>query len=70
MAGYELTTVRDWVVRARDRPWVDVESALVLISLEFVSVATDENVAVELAVQGGKSWKNNSGDPLLKVLSY
>ena len=36
---------------------VDVELVLVLVGLELVGVAGDEDVAIQLTVQGGQGWK-------------
>ncbi len=47
----------DGTESAGDRSRVDVEVALVLVSLELVRLAADQDVAVQLSVQRGQSWK-------------
>ena len=41
-------------IRAGDRAGIDVELSLVLICLELVGVACDEDVAIQLPVYGGQ----------------
>ena len=51
-------------VRAGDGARVNVELSLVLVSLELVGVARDEDIAVQLPVYGGQCYKNKlSGKP-------
>ena len=61
-----------WTVSSGDGTRVDVEVALVLVSLELVGLAADEDVAIELPVQGRQrcSNKNNCNKFIGPPASY